>query len=170
MYAVTGLPRSGTSMMMRCIALSSDIPYIVDSEYEAKILANELVAGANPNGHWVADLNKKRIVGNKLIKVPLHRGLYITKGSMVIFMKRDLEKVRTSYMKYFGNELTESFLVRCKSAEEYIRSVANVVDVNYEDVINNPRKEFERIQKAGWVFDVETAISLVDKNLDRTTI
>lgn len=85
-------------------------------------------------------------------------------------MKRDLEKVRTSYMKYFGNELTESFLVRCKSAEEYIRSVANVVDVNYEDVINNPRKEFERIQKAGWVFDVETAISLVDKNLDRTTI
>jgi hypothetical protein len=170
MYVVTGLPRSGTSMMMRCIALSSNIPHVVDPEYEAKIVANELVAGANPNGHWVADLNKKRNVTNKLIKVPLHRGLFISKDSNVIFMNRDMQKIATSYYKYFGEELTESFMTICKSAEKYIRTVANVIDVNYEDVINDPRTEFERIQNAGWIFDIEKAIILVDKNLNRTTI
>lgn len=73
-------------------------------------------------------------------------------------------------MKYFGDELTDSFLARCKQNEEYVRSVANVVDVNYENVITDPRTEFERIQKAGWIFDIETAITLVDPTLDRTTI
>ena len=119
MYAVTGLPRSGTSMMMRCIALSSNIPHVVDPEYESKILANELVAGANPNGHWVADLNKKRIafIGDGAIKcgiiiqhtnatfpINLHSSSDISTISYEAFLKKafqDLAYTEPFYIKGF---------------------------------------------------------------------
>lgn len=169
-YLVTGLPRTGTSMMMRAIALSSELPYIYDRDYEDRLRANEKDPSydPNPNGYWVTDVYKNHDYTDKLAKIPLHQVTVIPKGDCkVILMNRNRQAVIDSYRRSFNSELTESFLYICEEAEQYLRSFAKVTEVSYEDVIDNPTREFTKLRESGWDIDVEMAASLVDGSLER---
>lgn len=170
MWLVTGLPRSGTSLMTRAIALSSDLPYIYDLDYESRLRSNETdpTYDPNPNGYWVTDTTKNHDYTGKLAKIPLHRATVIKGDCMVILMKRDRKAVEASYKRAFNGELTESYLSICDQAEQYLKSFAKVIEVNFEDVLDNPRREFLRIKNAGWPITVSEAVKYVDPTLWRS--
>ena len=176
MYLITGLPRTGTSLMTRAIVLSSTLPYIYDLDYEARLRSNETdpTYDPNPNGYWVTDVSKNHDYTGKLAKIPLHQVTVIKGDFKAILMKRGRIAASASYKRAFDGTFTESFLAQCKEAEEYLGvgehlgTEDKVLVVNFEDVLDNPRREFLRIKNAGWPITVSEAVKYVDPTLWRT--
>lgn len=170
MYIVTGLPRSGTSMMTRCIALSSDLPYIYDYDYEDRLRTNEAdpTYDPNPNGYWVTDMLKRRSYRGKLFKTPLNFALRVRpENAKAIIMRRDMAAIQASYQRAFNGELTPLLLRQAEDGEAHLRTFADIIEINYEDVIADGLREFEKIRDAGWPIDPYIAASLVEEDLQR---
>ncbi len=181
---VSGLPRSGTSMMMKMLD-AAGYTIMTDGEREADV--------DNPKGYfeyervkdleqdddksWVADARGKVL---KVISF-LIKELPADSSYRIIFMRRDIDEVIASQNKMIyrlGTEdtsatdaevkkLYQRHLVQVKNLVDKTPNVA-MIDVNHRRAIKDPMSVAEQVNEfLGGDLDVQVMAAVVDKKLYR---
>lgn len=178
---VSGLPRSGTSMMMRMLELGG-MPVLTDKQRVAD--------DDNPNGYYEFEAVKQTAEDNSWLQGSegcavkmVYRLLYDLpedRSYRVLFMRRNLDEVLASQqvmlnrhgvadgvshaqmMKLFRAEI-DSFY---KWAKE--KSHIDLIDVDYNLVLANPRQELAKVSEfLGGSLNVDNMVEGVDASLYR---
>lgn len=175
---VSGLPRSGTSLMMQMIN-SGGIGALTDKKREADI--------SNPKGYFeyepVMTLFKDNtwmdIAQNKSIKIvaPLLKHIHPKFRYKVIFMQRDLNEILISQQKMLNKDTKTLSLNLFNSYKEQLQQIevwkekepgVELIYVDYKEVINNPKLICEQIEQfIAQPLNKEKMIKCVDKSLYR---
>jgi hypothetical protein len=125
---VSGLPRSGTSMMMKML-VEGGLQAVTDSQRTAD--------NDNPNGYFEFEPVKKMTEGNiewlgqaggKVVKVisALLEHLPAKYHYKVIFMERPLQEVLTSQKKMLANRAEDSSITDVEMEEQFKRHLAAI--------------------------------------------
>ena len=139
MIIVTGLPRSGTSLMMQMLQ-KSGIPIVTDNERQPD--------ENNTKGYLEHKGKAIKIVSPNLV------------SSKYIFMERDFEEIMMSMEKMMGHKPNrEGWELQFKKAKEFMAD-KDVTYVNYNNLVNNPEEEIKKLPMV-------TDISAIDKSLYR---
>ena len=182
---VSGLPRSGTSMMMRMLA-SGGLEIVSDGVRSAD--------AGNPAGYYEcervktldtnADKSWLETARGKAIKIIsfLLRDLPETNNYRVIFMHRDLDEIMASQQKMLGppgappdraadERIAMGFRNHLNTVRHLIlsRPCFDVLDVHYPDVLDRSLQEAERIN--GFLdggLDLSRMAAVVDRTLYRS--
>ena len=178
---VTGLPRSGTSMMMKMLE-AGGITVITDKQRQAD--------EDNPNGYFEFEQVKEiksdtswldsftngavKIVSMLLYDLPLDRDYFI------IFMKRNLDEVIASQKVMLARkgesprgedeEMKRLFSRHLSEIEAWLSERKNfkTLYINYEEVLKQPQETAENIQKfLGKELNIGNMIESVDPSLYR---
>ncbi len=175
---VSGLPRSGTSLMMQMLD-KGGVDILQDHNREADI--------SNPKGYYEYDpvmslykdnswMHKGQ---NKAIKVvaPLLKSIDTQYRYKIIFMKRDLNEVIQSQQKMLG-KTQDVFPV--KIYNEFQKLLSNVaiwskkepgveiLYVDYKEVLEQPEEMAQKVKEfIGQDLDVEAMAGCVDTSLYR---
>jgi len=176
---VSGLPRSGTSMMMQILE-AGGMEVLTDQSRQADT--------HNPNGYYEYEKVKKltqdhsflKEADGKAIKVIAHLLKFLPKeyDFRIIFMKRDMYEIIQSQQKMLGRS-EDAFPVAIASAFEnellkvdvWQKKEPNVemLYVNYKDIIKNPYDELHRVNDfLDFCLDEEEAIKRINEHLYRT--
>jgi hypothetical protein len=180
---VSGLPRSGTSMMMKMLEAGGQ-PILTDNLREAD--AN------NPNGYyefervkqlpdgdygWVAE------AGGKVVKIVT--GLIMNLPSdakyKVIFMQRAMKEVLSSQKKMLGRlgreddrvedeKMKKIYQEHLKQVNAWISKQPNieVLYVNYNTMLGNPLESLTKVNEfLGGGMDVNVMAGVINKELYR---
>jgi hypothetical protein len=178
---VSGLPRSGTSMMMRMLECGG-LPVLTDQLRTAD--------DDNPNGYYEFEAVKQTkeddswLQGSegKAVKM-VYRLLYdlpADRTYRVLFMRRKLDEVLASQkvmLQRHGmadgvSEAQMSALFRSEidSFYKWVEAQRHIelIDVDYNRMQQNPREEATRVNEfLGGVLDVEAMVGVVDQSLYR---
>lgn len=156
---VSGLPRSGTSMMMQMLK-AGGMPVLTDD-----LRKND---ENNPLGYLELEKVKKLGTDNtwlqeavdKCVKVvaPLISNLPTEHHYRIIFMQRDMEEVLRSQQVMLGKkaeleknaypmQLATAFSKMLEKSNAWIQAQPNVecLYVNYKDIVENPQEEAENV-------------------------
>jgi len=180
---VSGLPRSGTSMMMRMLE-AGGIPPLTDELREAD--------KDNPKGYYEFERVKKLDEGDtdwveeaqgKSVKVISALLKHLPPGYTykMIFMRRKIEEILSSQRQMLirrgeptdsvsDEELMELFRKHLAQIQAWIDSQPNVevIYVSYNDVVEAPLEQAQRINHfLGDTLDVESMVNVVDQALYR---
>ncbi len=180
---VSGLPRSGTSMMMKMLE-AGGLPVLADHRRQAD--------ADNPKGYyefervkqldkgdkaWVAEAQGKAV---KVISALLEH-LPPDYQYRIIFMHRAMEEVLASQRKMLEHrgeandqvsdeELARLFEKHLAKVQGWLRSQPHfaVLDVNYNAMLAAPRPQIQAINTfLGGILDEEKMAAIVDPNLYR---
>jgi len=180
---VSGLPRSGTSMMMRMLA-AGGMPVVTDNIREA----NE----DNPNGYfelekikeldkddtWLKNEKGKAIKAIAALLPQLPRNIFY----YVIFMQRDMDEILASQRKMLERRGTAdkadvSDDIMAAKYETYLKATCkwleqqehfHVIHVHYNGILRDPLGLAERINAfLGSSLDARKMAQVVDPNLYR---
>jgi len=179
---VSGLPRSGTSMMMQVLE-AGGIPVLADDIREKD--------EDNPKGYYEFEPVKKTkedpswvsTAQGKAVKV-VYRLIYDLPGEYpyrLIFMRRNIDEVLASQKvmlqrsgkrgaKVEDNKLAQLFKSELSEFDQWIVSQKNfsILSVHYKDMINSPKNQCERINSfLSGVLDVDASAAVVDPALYR---
>ena len=177
---VSGLPRSGTSLMMQMLD-KGGVSALKDGLREADT--------SNPKGYYeykpVMEIHKDNTwlgqAKNKSLKVvaPLLRYLSPKYRYKVVFMCRDLTEIIKSQQKMRGKStdtlpthLFEAFKKQLLSVENWKNTEPNVelIYLDYKDVIYNTKASIETITDfIGLSLDKEKMASCIDETLYRNS-
>jgi hypothetical protein len=180
---VSGLPRSGTSMMMKMLE-AAGLPIMTDHERTAD--------EDNPKGYFeyerVKDLAEEedkswvRDARGKVVKVISHLLEYLPDDNFyrVILMRRDVSEVLASQNKMLVRRGEENPVEDEKAKEQYLRHLVDVqylarkrpnfemIEVNYREALDDPLPFVTSVNEfLGGQFDVEAMASVVDPELYR---
>jgi len=180
---VSGLPRSGTSMMMRMLE-AGGIPPLTDELRESD--------KDNPKGYYEFERVKKLDEGDtdwveeaqgKSVKVISALLKYLPTGYTykLIFMRRKIEEILASQKQMLvrrgeptdsvsDEELTELFRKHLAQIQAWIdgQPTVEVIYVSYNDVMENSLEQSQRINRfLGDTLDVENMTRVVDQALYR---
>ncbi len=182
LIVVSGLPRSGTSMTMQMLE-SGGLDIATDGIRKP--------GEDTPKGYYeyerVKDLEKEtdksylKEFRGKTIKIIsfLLKDLPETNNYKVVFMRRNLDEILASQTKMLKNrgeasessneemlELYKNHLWKVNYLMKH-RPYFEFLEVNYKDVVENPRREAERISEFLGNLDVDKMTSAVDEKLYR---
>ena len=179
---VTGLPRSGTSMMMQMLEAAGihaftdgkRLPY---ADNPRGYYESEKAIGIHMDHTWIPEARGKAVKFVAQLLPHLPDG----EEYRLVFLQRDLEevvasqRVMLSRMGQGGAALSDSQLMRAYSQQlirvrNWLRERPgiNVLPVNYEDAVDNPAELAERLAEfLGKPFDRRKAASAVDGALQR---
>jgi hypothetical protein len=180
---VSGLPRSGTSMMMQMLEAGglevvTDNIRKPDEDNPRGYYEFEKVKQINEDApSWLPSMRGKVC---KMVSMLLQR-LPSTENYRVIFMERDMNQILASQIKMLKRigkpndcasqqEVGRVFRLHLKKIRRWIAVQGNfqVLYVRYSDVINNPRQCAERINAfLGEGLNVDPMVRVVDKSLYR---
>ncbi len=180
---VSGLPRSGTSMMMRMLD-AAGLPILTDNERAADV--------DNPKGYYeherVKDLESetdKSWVGEargKVLKVISHllKDLPAEHFYKVIFMRRDLDEVVASQNKMLERRAEDNPLDDLQTKQFFLRHLVQVqflvrdrpnfqmIEVHYKDALEDPARFVGVIDEfLEYGLDAEAMAAVVDQQLYR---
>ncbi len=180
---VSGLPRSGTSMMMKMLD-AGGLPPLTDKLRTADT--------DNPKGYYEFERVKKLREGDdawlpmaegKAVKVISALLVYLPRhyNYRVIFINRDLDEILASQRKMLkhrgeeegkpdDSEMKKSFKKHLEKILQWISTQTNMkfLAVNYNMIINNPNELVASINNfLGNTLDTEKMIDVVDPNLYR---
>jgi hypothetical protein len=180
---VSGLPRSGTSLMMSMLAAGG-----------VEVLTDHLRTpdDDNPVGYFELEEVKKLIEGDhawlaksngKAVKVISTLLPFLPDGYhyRIIFMRRRMEEVLASQRKMLINrgedpdkisddQMAEIFEKNLQQSERWINSQAHAsrIDINYRQLIANPRPYVAEInQFLGGGLDENKMLGVIDPSLYR---
>lgn len=175
---VSGLPRSGTSMMMQMLQ-EGGMDVLTDHVREKDLnnpkgyLEFEKVKKLAQDNTWLAEAEGKAV---KVI-VQLLQYVPANYNYKVIFMQRDIVEVITSQQKMLGKDtsvfptvLADTFTKQMTKTLEFLSGEPNFEFhyVNYSDVINSPLEECEGINAfLGMDLNIEKMTKVIDKSLYR---
>lgn len=184
-YIVSGFMRTGTSMMMRCLELGGMEAVYSREKDESKNDFSDESYDPNEGGLYEMDREDYHVPNfpdmhkGKLIKL-LNLGTFGLKPMpklKVVFMRRDPEEVRQSYVAFFGDIKKERMTVENIGQAMALniqllnnRKDTDVLEFWYRDVVEDPRKYFTLLKENGWPIDVEKCVSGVNKDLLRFKI
>lgn len=176
MIIVSGLERSGTSLMMQILE-NAGYDVIYDDTRKPDI--------NNPNGYY--ELNDGKIIyelmenrfdkskyKDKVIKITAF-GLPMVEGNdhKVIYMIRNIDEVVLSQNKMIKRNFKPHQEIKTilrklnKENFKYLNnSNINTVYINYNDLMTNPKKEIKKLSNFLGK-DVSSSISVIDKKLYR---
>jgi len=178
---VSGLPRSGTSLMMQMLD-KGGVECLIDSKRKAD--------DSNPKGYYeyepVMSIQKDNSwlvkAQNKSVKIvaPLLNQIDGQYRYKIIFMTRDLDEILKSQQKMIGKntdvlpiKLYNSF----KKLLKFIDSWKNrepgveIIFLDYSEVLENPKSSVETIERfLGTKLNKPTMINCIDKTLYRTRV
>jgi len=180
---VSGLPRSGTSMMMRMLD-AAGVPIMTDHErtadednpkgyYEYERVKN---LEKDPDRSWVRDAR------GKVLKVISHllKDLPPENYYRVIFMRRDLDEVVASQNKMLERRGEDNSLDDSSTKDYYLRHLVQVkflarnrknielLEARYRDALDQPRQFARRINDfLGGKLDPDAMAAVVDAQLYR---
>lgn len=182
---VSGLPRSGTSMMMQILD-AAGFPVLTDKVREPD--------NNNPKGYYEFEPVKKLMVDKSWLPEAKGKSVKIIAQLLpflpanynykIIFMRRDMDEVLQSQQIMLGKEtdvkskafpmgLSSAFKKQLGKVEDWVDSQPHVdiLDVNYTDVVNNPKEELESILHfINFDGNIEEMEKVVDKSLYRNQI
>ena len=179
---VSGLPRSGTSMMMRMLE-AGGLPVMIDQIREADednpagYYEFEAVKQTKQDQSWLAD------AAGKAVKM-VYRLLYdlpTQQEYRVVFMRRKLEEVLASQQKMLDRhgkndpavsdeQMAKLFRTQLEKFEKWIAEQPNfkVLEVSYNDMLADPKPPIEKInQFLGGQLNTEAMAQVVDPTLYR---
>lgn len=176
-YIVSGIERSGTSLMMQVLH-KGGLPVAFDDsraddehnprgyyELEGGKIINRLMDGTFDLQSWRGHIIKVTAYGLKYLPKTNYKILYMMRNIDEVLksmqkMGADIDEVKDRML--FSKLNRFSFeLMRSRDDMEYIR-------VNYSDLVDSPRREMERVSRFfGETFDVDTAIKAVEPSLYR---
>ena len=178
---VSGLPRSGTSMMMRMLE-SGGLPVLIDEIRTADddnpkgYYEFEAVKKTKQDASWLADSEAKavKMVYRLLYDLPTDRSY------RVLFMRRDLTEVLRSQQAMLerngatdaisDQQMEQLFRTELDAfyAWETKQDAIQLIDVNYNQLLADPRSELETINDfLGGGLDVDAMRAVVDPSLYR---
>ncbi len=181
---VSGLPRSGTSMMMQMLE-TGGLEILTDNIRTAD--------QDNPKGYYefevvkklAKDENKEWLNGakDKVVKVisQLLKDLPQEHNYRVIFMNRKMEEILFSQKQMLirrgvttdsisDEELAKLFQKHLGQVESWLEKQPNfdVLYISYNEVLKDPEEFVDRVNKfLGGHLDVDSMKSVVDKSLHR---
>jgi predicted AlkP superfamily phosphohydrolase/phosphomutase/tetratricopeptide (TPR) repeat protein len=175
---VSGLPRSGTSLMMQMLD-KGGVSILQDTSREADI--------SNPKGYYeykpVMSLYKDNSWlsqgQDKAVKVvaPLLKYLDPARRYKIIFMRRDLNEIVQSQQKMIGKSAEEFPVSLYNKYQKLLSNVSiweksepgvEMLFVNYKNMLENPGLELDRIEKfLGVSINKEEMANCVDISLYR---
>lgn len=180
---VSGLPRSGTSMMMRMLD-AAGLPILTDNERTAD--------EDNPKGYYeherVKDLEQEadkswvRAGRGKVVKVISHllKDLPSDNYYKIIFMRRDVAEIVASQNKMLERRGETNPIDDGKTREYYLRHIVDVrflvrnranmemIEVQYREALDDPRAFVTAVNAfLGGGLDVAAMTTVVDENLYR---
>lgn len=172
MHVVCGHPRTGTSMMMEMLIASRYLPVVSANREKVLQSAGDEDFSANetfyePSQQQLIDA-KDGVADGNLIKIMYGDFEFMPEDYKLILMTRDPEEIRQSFDASFseyayGHDFLYKDSKLFKELYDNITNEAiekyNPIILNYNEVINNPRKELSKIT---WTFDIEKAISIVE--------
>ncbi len=153
---VTGLPRSGTSLMMQLIH-KANIPILSDGKREKDI--------SNPEGYYELEAVKGIVSDNsflqgapgKAVKIvaPLPLYLDIEFKYKVIFMRREMDEILRSQEKMLQkDQVSEREKFRTiyefhlkKTYKFLLENEIPFIDINYNKLLTNPENELDRFKQ-----------------------
>jgi hypothetical protein len=179
---VSGLPRSGTSMMMQVLE-AGGIPVLTDNIRKKD--------EDNPKGYYEYELVKKTkqdpswVPGaqGKVVKV-IYSLIYDLPSGFdyrIVFMERNLDEVLASQKTMLersnkeganvsDEKLTEVFKAQLAKFDAWIasRKEFHMLKINHRDMITSPRPQCERVNHfLDGILDLEKAMEAVDPALYR---
>jgi len=183
---VSGLPRSGTSMMMRMLEAGGK-PVVTDNIRTAD--------ESNLKGYYEFERVKKLREGDtqwlkdargKAVKVISAHLEYLPADYQyrVIFMRRHMPEILASQRKMLKSrdepddqvsdeKLAELFQKHLVQVENWLSLQPNfeVIYVSYNDVLENPEVNIQRINEfLGGKMDTEKMLGVIEKNLYRNRL
>jgi hypothetical protein len=179
---VSGLPRSGTSMMMRMLERGG-MKVLVDQ--------NRLPDEDNPRGYYEFEAVKKTkqnaewLTGSEGCAVKMvYRLLYDLpqdRSYRVLFMRRKLEEVLASQRTMLqrngaghdaasDEQMAQLFLAELNAFGKWVAKQRHIrmIDVDYNRILREPRGELDRVKSfLGAGLDVDAMVEVVDESLYR---
>jgi hypothetical protein len=177
-YIVSGLPRSGTSMVMQILE-AGGMPIATDEKREPD--------ESNPKGYLEIESIIDRLkaspdyvfeFGGKVLKVIAYGLKYLPQGRYkVIYLNRNIDEVLDSMEKMMGakdeerDETKEAFIRLNEMSKTKIseRKDMEVLFVDYNNILSDPQKNLEKIHHffEEKNLDVHKMIEAVDQRLYR---
>ncbi len=176
-YIVSGIERSGTSMMMQILDRGG-APVAYDESREPDY--------HNPKGYY--ELEGGKVIEklkdgtfsfdkyeDKVVKITAYGLKFLPERTYkVVYMTRDLDEVMDSMEKMAGSVDREKEKPLFQKLHEFSldlmedRDDIDYLVVNHRDVIENPVEETKRVNDfLGGMLDVETGAEAVDPDLHR---
>ena len=179
-YVVSGLPRSGTSMMMQMLT-KGGLPPLCDGIREADednprgYLELEAVKATERDASWVANAPGRvvKVVSSLLVHLPKDYEY------RVIFMRRQLDEVLASQRRMLGRRgeplgdadaMRTMFVRHIEEMEHWLRNAPHMKQlfVSYNRLLVHPQEQLERVRNFLHVSVDETAmLSAIDPTLHR---
>ena len=178
---VSGLPRSGTSMMMQMLdegglEMMTDGVREADNSNPKGYYEYEKVKGISKDNSWMGDAE------GKVVKVvaPLLSSLPADYDYRIVFMERDMGEVLRSQQVMLGKSkeqaaafpvvLANAFNKHLEQAQAWAERSQNVevIYVQHRETIDNPQETAETVNAfLGGELDVEAMVRVVDPELYR---
>jgi hypothetical protein len=180
---VSGLPRSGTSMMMQMLD-KGGIPPLVDGIRTPDI--------DNPKGYYEFERVKKLPEGDyewlddakgKVVKIisALLTDLPPLYDYKIIFMKREIDEILQSQKKMLikdgkptdavsDDELTELYMRHLATIREWVTAQDNITIyyASYNNILRDAREPLQQINKVlDKRLDIEAMLNVIDQSLYR---
>jgi len=181
---VSGLPRSGTSMMMSALK-AGGMPLLVDGLREAD--------RNNPKGYYEYEPVKKLAKGSvnwldfakgRAVKIISALLEFLPKNYQIrtIFMERDIEEILASQKRMLNRsgvveehpvsdeEMQKSYQAHLKQVKSYLEENdwLKVIYVSYNQVLQDPDGEFQKVARfLDDIVDPSAMVSVVDPDLYR---
>lgn len=151
---VTGLPRSGTSLMMQILE-KSEIPLLFDNKREKD--------KSNPEGYFELEAVKRIVLDNsfldqavgKAIKIvsPLPIYLNLKHNYKVVFMRRDMKEILRSQEVMLDKDQEKErekfsaiYDLHLKKTYRFLKeNEIPFLDINYSELVNDPEKEIKKL-------------------------
>jgi hypothetical protein len=181
---VSGLPRSGTSMMMKMLEaggceIATDKVRTADEDNPEGYFELERVKALDKGGDkgWVRDIRGKVVKAISFLLKDLPDDCQY----LVVFMLRDLGEIHASQNRMLerrgkpiedsdGTRTRELYERHLQKVRHALRQAANFefLEVEYRAVIDDPRSQARRVNDfLGGRLDVERMVGVVDENLYR---
>jgi len=175
-YIVSGLERSGTSLMM-AILEAGGFPVAYDESRKPD--------ESNPKGYY--ELFGGKII-NRLMENEVYMHLYdesaikITSVGLtflpreydyrIIYMERDIKEVKMSMQKMAKEKLADNLEELLHTENVFLKDYMDesgyeYIVVNYNSLLTNPGKEIKRVSDFCGGIDIEKAETVIDRKLYR---
>jgi len=179
---VSGLPRSGTSMMMRMIK-AGGIKVVTDNMRKSNednprgYYEDERVKKMKKDSSWLGECQGKVV---KIISMLLYN-LLSNHNYKVIFMKREMQEILSSQKTMLrrrgekvddvsNQEMGDKFEKHLRQVEDWLKKQENidVLYVRYNDVIDDAKSQIKTINRfLGNCLNEEEMVKVVEKSLYR---
>lgn len=179
---VSGLPRTGTSMMMKVLK-AGGMKIVADNIRKSDVdnpqgyYEYEMVKKIKEDTRWLKETKEKVF---KMVSMLLY-DLPSSENYKVIFMKRKMSEVLTSQRKMLermgqntnsqsDEEMWELYNKHLDGVAKWMKEQTNidVLYINYNDFIEDPSEQIEMVSRfLNYKLNTEEAVKVVDKALYR---